>query len=182
MVSEFDSSGSLINTLHLAAPVTALTVAGGSLFVADDSGTVGQYDATTGAPINASLITGLSPDNYGLAVAGGSLFVANLDSGTIGQYDAATGAPTNASFVTGLSGPTGLAVSGGDLFVTNFYGGTVGQYDATTGAVINASLISGLDSPFGLVVTTPEPSAWVMFAIGATALLGRGLRKQRLQT
>ena len=46
----------------------ALAVLGNTLFVADDgNGAVGEYDAKTGAAINASFITGLT-DPFGLAV------------------------------------------------------------------------------------------------------------------
>jgi hypothetical protein len=65
-------------------------------------GTVGEYDAATGAAINANLVTGLS-DPFGLAVSGNTLFVADGD--TVGEYDAATGAAINASFIPTLAGP-----------------------------------------------------------------------------
>jgi hypothetical protein len=47
----------------------ALALSGNTLFAANyNSGTVGAYNAATGAPINASFITGLS-DPVGLLVA-----------------------------------------------------------------------------------------------------------------
>jgi hypothetical protein len=76
-------------------------------------GTVGEYDAVTGAAINASFITGLSFPN-GLAVAGNTLFM------TIYGYP-------------GYGGPHG----------TGTLTGLVGEYDATTGAPINANLVTG---------------------------------------
>jgi hypothetical protein len=117
-------------------------------------GTVGEYDAVTGAAINASFITGLSFPN-GLAVAGNTLFMTIYGypgyggphgtgtlTGLVGEYDATTGAPINANLVTGLSFPHDLAVSGNTLFVTDGIG-TVGAYNATTGAPINANLVTG---------------------------------------
>jgi len=49
---------------------TGIAISGNTLFVANDGpgGTVGEYNAATGAVINASLITGLRP--LGLAVVG----------------------------------------------------------------------------------------------------------------
>ena len=140
---------------------TAIAVSGNQLFVAGDvgtasgSGTVGEYDASTGATINAFFITGLNRFYYGLALSGNTLFVANLDGGggRVGAYDAATGAPINADFITGLNDPVGLALSGNHLFVANFAGSTVGEYDASTGAAINARFISGLSEPFGLALS-----------------------------
>ncbi len=81
------------------------------LFVVNNSfgsGTVGEYDATTGTLIKAHFITGLNQPQ-GLAVLGNTLFVANFGSGTVGKYDATTGAAINANFITGLNVPVGLA-------------------------------------------------------------------------
>jgi DNA-binding beta-propeller fold protein YncE len=116
---------------------------------------VSKYNATTGALINASFITGLSnlvgvPD-LGLAVSGNTLFVADA-IGFVGKYNATTGAPINASFITGLHDPVGLALLGNTLFVANFDSDTVGKYDAKTGAAINGSFITGLHVPFELAL------------------------------
>jgi hypothetical protein len=51
------------------------------------AGTVGEYNATTGATVNASLVSGLT-DPIGIALSGGNLFVDN--DGTIGEYNATT--------------------------------------------------------------------------------------------
>jgi hypothetical protein len=74
------------------------------------AGTVGEYDATTGAAINARLITGLNGPSD-LALSGNALFVATFDPGTVGAFNATTGAVTNANFITGLAGPGALAAS-----------------------------------------------------------------------
>jgi hypothetical protein len=126
-------------------------VLGDTLFVANyGDDTIGEYDATTGATINANFITGLQ-NPTGLAVLGNTLFVANQTSnsgspmfipGTVGEYNSTTGAAINVNFITGLSSPGGLAVSANSLFVVNGDVGpnldTVGEYNSTTGAVINA--------------------------------------------
>ena len=111
------------------------------------AGTVGEY-TTSGATVNASLITGLD-DPAGIAVSGGDLFVAETNIDAISEYNATTGGLINFAFVTGLSGPAGIAVSGGDLFVTSLNQGTVGEFNATTGATVNASLVTGLNRPAG---------------------------------
>jgi DNA-binding beta-propeller fold protein YncE len=85
-------------------------MSGGNLFVANfGTGTIGEYNTTTGATINASLVSGLNTP-LGIAVSGGNLFVANLSTNTIGEYNATTGATINASLVSGLSGPQGIDV------------------------------------------------------------------------
>ncbi len=118
-------------------------------------GVVGKYDATTGAAISPSFITGLNFP-VGLAVKGNTLFVANADGNTVGKYDAKTGAAISPSFITGLNAPFGLAVLGNTLFVANFGSGTVGKYDATTGAAINANFITGLNVPVGLAAKSAK--------------------------
>lgn len=112
-------------------------------------GTVGKYDVSTGATINASFISGLTNPSGIAADDSGNLFVVSF--GKIGKYNAVTGEAINESFITGLSGPIGLALDGnGNLFVANF-GGTIGKYNASTGAAINPALVS-LSHPYGVAV------------------------------
>jgi DNA-binding beta-propeller fold protein YncE len=75
-----------------------------------DIGTVGKYDASTGAVINANFITGLKKDPVALALSGNRVFVANFLSGTVSECDATTGAVINANFITGLNFPLAIAV------------------------------------------------------------------------
>ena len=88
---------------------SGLAVQDHTVFVADESGSVGKYDAATGAAINPGFITGMRFFPEGLAVQGNILFVAN-QSGTVRKYDAATGNAINANFIIGLQSPIGLAV------------------------------------------------------------------------
>jgi len=125
-------------------------VPGDIIFVTSfTDGTIGEY-TTSGATVNASLITGLS-EPYGIAVSGSNLFVTNRGSGTIGEYTT-SGATVNASLITGLHDPVGIAVSGSTLFVVNDDNGTIGEY-TTSGATVNASLVSGLNAPYGIAVS-----------------------------
>jgi hypothetical protein len=69
---------------------------------------------TSGAVVDASLISGGRNSGVGLALDGqGHLFLANNFGGTggnlIGEY-LTTGEVVNASFITGLHNPTGLAI------------------------------------------------------------------------
>ena len=80
------------------------------IFVANGgSDTIGEYDATTGAPINPALISGLNGP-LDVALSGGNLFVTNFLAGTIGEYNATTGAPRNSALVSGLNLPAGIVV------------------------------------------------------------------------
>src|SRR5208337_3220076 len=122
----------------LAMPAVAR---GDNIFETNNSaGTIGEY-TTSGATVNASLVSGLNQP-AGIAVSGSNLFVANFLGNTIGEYTT-SGATVNASLVSGLKEPAGIAVSGSNLFVTNFLGNTIGEY-TTSGATVNASLVTGL--------------------------------------
>ncbi len=70
--------------------------------------TIGEYNATTGAVVNAALVSGLSFP-FGIAAAGADLFVVNRGNNTIGEYNATTGAVVNAALVSGLDGPALIA-------------------------------------------------------------------------
>jgi hypothetical protein len=121
-----------------------------------EEGMVSEYDATTGALINANFVTGFLQPGL-LALKGNILFVPDQDTGVLGTYNARTGAAINSSFITGLS-PFGIALwpniplSRNTLFVANIGSNTVGAYDAATGATINASFITGLSNPTAIVV------------------------------
>ena len=105
----------------------------GQIFVSNTgNGTIGEFNATSGATVNAALVSGLNTPT-GIAVSGGNLFVANFgvvgngSNGSIGEFNATTGATVNAALISGLNGPTGIAVSGGNLFVANSGDVTLGN-------------------------------------------------------
>ena len=141
-----------------------IVVSGSNLFVVNETaGTIGEY-TTSGATVNATLISGLATGSgrypVGIAVSGSNLFVTKCYSGVgqdaIAEYDATTGALVNPSLISGLSNPFGIAVSGTDLFVANDAAGTIGEY-TTSGVTVNASLISGLG------VLSPNPARVAVF-------------------
>jgi hypothetical protein len=105
--------------------------------------TVGQYNATSGATINATFaLTGYS---FGLAADGNNrLFVPSFFYG-VSAYDATTGASINPQLIASPGGIDGVAVDNNNhVFVGNFNGGSVGKYDATSGTALNTLLVSGL--------------------------------------
>jgi len=133
----------------IAVSGSNLFVAYGGGFISGGSDKVGEY-TTSGAPVNASLITGLSlGNNQSIALSGSNLFTASTISSSIGEYTT-SGATVNASLITGLFNLEGVAVSGSDLFVLT--GNQIGEY-TTSGATVNASLITGLSQPLGLAVS-----------------------------
>ena len=141
--------------LVLSDDATSLFVTG--FFV----GSVGQYDATTGAAINPSLITGLTAP-IGIALSGDNLFISDSSAGTIGKYTT-SGATINAALVSGLSQPRNVAVSkdGTKLFVAESLQGAIKLYDANTGATLNDALVAGLNAPWGIALSADESSIYV---------------------
>ena len=131
----------------------ALALSGNNLYISQDYGAtnwVGEYNATTGATINAQLFTTNPAGAYGLEVVGNDLLVAGYQNGTVGEYNATTGAVINASFISGLSDPIGLAVVGNTLYVSQDEGdnpGVISTFNVTTGASIDPDFITGLNGP-----------------------------------
>jgi len=153
-VGEYTTAGDPVNdalVTGLGSPPGGLALSGGSLFVDNYfSGSIGEYDAVTGAATQAPLIRGISPGM--ISVAGGELYEVNIRSKTIAAFTTA-GATVNADLVNyGTGSPTGVAVYGGQLFLADGANGTISVYDANTGTVINPSLVSGLSSPNGIAV------------------------------
>jgi DNA-binding beta-propeller fold protein YncE len=137
-----------------AAIGTAMS--GSYLYVANTGGSghgpIGEY-TTSGATVNASLITTASNGPpFGIAVAGGNVFVANFSAGTVSEYDATTGAVKHSSLIAGLNNPVSIAVSGSTLYVGNQGSNTIGEY-TISGATIRPTLVSGLQNPQSIAVS-----------------------------
>lgn len=127
----------------LAAPESKAQV--NTLYAANIvSQMIETYDATTGALINSSFITGATRTT-GMAVdpISNTLYLADFVQNTVKAYNATTGAPMPGfTTITGLTSPGDLTVSNGVLYVTNPGAGQVRTYNAATGALDNASFIS----------------------------------------
>ncbi len=141
--------------MHLAgvvvlATLTVLPAARGQVYVANSTtGTIGEYDATTGAVINASLITGFG-DPVGLAVSGPNLYVADEGAGTIGVYTT-SGATVKAALIS-LPGVNAIAVSGPNLYATSTADfGSLWVY-TLSGAPLGAPLKANLGPPEAIAV------------------------------
>jgi hypothetical protein len=89
--------------------LNGIVVSGNNVFVASyGNGTIGEY-TTSGATVNASLISGLNHPN-GIAIIGNDLFEVNYGVGTVGEYTT-SGATINPSLISGLSSSAwGIAV------------------------------------------------------------------------
>ena len=174
-VSEYNLDGTTAHAPLITGLNTpfGLALSGNNLYVVNQgNGTVGVYNATTGAAINPSLVTGLSQNPYVLALSGSNLYVVSSGgtdfAGVVGLYNATTGIAINPSLVTGVSFPTGIAISGNNLYVPsqrNLTYGYINEYNATTGTAISVPLVSGLlHAPEGLLV-----SGNILYEANATA-------------
>jgi hypothetical protein len=169
-VSLYDATtGAVINADFIPLPNNGffmvsgtIAISGNHLFIPTRSPgftsvQVAEYDATTGAVINADFIPNQFPSF--MAVSGNNLFMP--DGTGLAEYNATTGALINANFITLTRGVNAIALLGNNLFVGSpgiVNGrGLVGEYNASTGATINANLITGLQGPYGMVVGTPIP-------------------------
>ncbi len=140
--------------LVLAVVLQSAAVSHAQVYVSNyGTGTVGKYDSSTGAAIDASFISGLSfPAGVALDQQG-HLFVLNRNAagaGRVSEYDANSGALINANLVFGLGNqPEAIALDGvGGMYVSDF-SGTIGRYSAVSGSAIN-SHFSSMIKPFGL--------------------------------
>ena len=117
------------------------------------TGTIGEYNATTGAAISVPFINGqgLSDPRELTLDANNHLFVANFFNATVGEYDAANGATINAQFVNdnqGLNNPEQVALDrvNNHLFVRDTDIGTVSEFDATNGSTIKFHFADGFSA------------------------------------
>lgn len=145
---KYTTAGAMVaSPLIPFAGAIGLAVSGNSLYTTrpQDSNKIGEYNATTGAAINATLVTGLSTPQAFTLDGLGHMYVVNDGTGTIGKYNT-DGSVVNASLVTGLVATGtfyGLVLdNSGNLYVSCFWNGVIGKYDATTGAAVNVSFLT----------------------------------------
>ena len=115
------------------------------LVSSNSSGIIGAY-TTSGATVNASLITGLNSPGS-LTLSGSDLFV-EVGGDTIGEYTTG-GASLNDAFITGLNNVHQISSFGSNIFVANGNpANAIGEY-TTAGGTVNSALISGVDVAHG---------------------------------
>jgi hypothetical protein len=133
-----------------AGDLEGIAVYGNNLYTADRySGTVGDYNVSTGQPIDTSYITLPFAGSYGIGAANGILYVTN--NSTLYAFDI-TGPPVALWTVSGLGTTAGLTITGGHVFVINGdeSNGGIAEINALTGAVESPHLVTGLYDTFGI--------------------------------
>ena len=113
-VGEYNLDGSVVNAALISGLTqpSALSVANGYLYVSSlgvgggNLGKVGEYDATTGTPINAALLSGLGGGPPEIAVVGNDLYITVAVTGgsDVAVYNATSGNVINSSLISGLGG------------------------------------------------------------------------------
>jgi hypothetical protein len=139
----------LMLLLSAAIPGTA-----GTIYVANSLSTIGEYDAVTGATINAKLVSipGALIESIALAenmtlnngsgtpVPGPKLFVADVGHAQVSVYDAATGALVNSSLVPLAPNPRAVATCGPYVFVAND-NGEIQEFNSGTNATLTLGTV-----------------------------------------
>ena len=138
VVHELDAAtGAIRGTVDVPDGVVRLALAGDQLWVTGADHTVTRIDLPTlhaGAPVEV----GNGP--IGIAVANGTVWVANGDDGTVTRLDAATGERRGPDLAVG-SGPIAVEVQGDDVWVLDQDSSEVTHLRAGTGRVVDTTAL-----------------------------------------
>jgi glutamine cyclotransferase len=129
----------------------ALAVKGNILYVTNNYGNsngdtyISEYDATSGALINANFIQFPFTGLVGLALKNNILYVSVFGGNSgiaqgVYTYNATTGALIKGPFVS-VKEPYGIAISGKTLYVVSYHDYVIYEFDAATGAKLSNSIV-----------------------------------------
>ena len=152
-VAAFDlTTGAPISSFHWTLPgspfpatVKTLTVFGNRLYVAyqpltSGTMTIGLYDATTGAVLNASFGSISASGSPPLMAATADYLLVATPSAAIRKFDAATGAVLSVNLLGGAPiHMTSLLADGSTLFTGESFADVVTEHDIATGGAIGPS-------------------------------------------
>jgi hypothetical protein len=185
-VYEYTLGGALVGTgplVTVASGDVNLAISGNTLFVGDNggSGSIGAYNATTGAALGAFSAAAPGDGNVrGLAVIGSTLYLADPTSGKVFEY-ATTGTGQTAATSFTSSGAMSLSAFNGNLYVGNLTSSasaleSLNEYSAT--GTSEGAVITGLPGEtYGSFVAVPEPATGAAI-LGLSALGIAGWRRR----
>ncbi len=155
---------------HLSSP-TAVAVNGSTLYVANSSGSVAVYNASTNAYVTTvSLPSGSSPTSLAVDAANGFVYVG--DAGTVSRIDYFNAATCNSSVTTGCSTTPSTVAVGQDPvgLVVDDAAGSLYVADAGTGGGI--SVVSLSTYTLTATISTGQPSVTGIDGVGLVQSVG----------
>ena len=113
LIGEYTLSGATVNAgLVTRMPFPwAVAISGGNLFVTQAGGlpgTIGEYNATSGATVNAALLSNATNPTSDIAASGSDIFV--VHAGAISEYTT-SGATVNSSLIPSYRDVIAIAIS-----------------------------------------------------------------------
>jgi DNA-binding beta-propeller fold protein YncE len=136
VVHELDAAtGAVLRAVAVPHGVVRLALDDGRLWVTGTESSVTPIDLATFTP---SAPAGVGGGPIGVAVAAGTVWVANGDDGTVSRLDAATGARRGPDVAVG-AGPIAVAVRGDDVWVLVQDGGALARLRAGSGRVVDTT-------------------------------------------
>jgi large repetitive protein len=166
------------NGTRVAPRDVAVSPDGKSVYVANATNTVSQYDVgadgALAAKATATVPTGERPNAIAVSPDGKSVYVANQAGGlvflgSVSQYDVGAGGALAAkapATVPAGNSPFGIAVSpnGKSVYVANTSSDNISQYDVGAGGALAAkapATVPAGNSPFGIAVSPNGKSVYV---------------------
>jgi len=190
-VLKFAASGSLLGTYTNGVSTPEGIVVGkqGKLLVVNSYAGAYRNSVTELDPADGSFTTFATGLGTPIGIAGGSdgrYYIANystannfggINPDTIQVVAPSGGVSTTWNQGGTLKGANYLVFSGDRLYVSSFANASVQIFDAANGDSLGSFLIAG-GMPFGIAVTPlPEPSTWVLWAVGVCFVLRFSLRR-----
>ena len=171
----------MIDASFFSIPLTAqgITLTGGDIFTANNSGSVSAYNASTAATVGNPLISILGGNPEMITSSGSVLYVTDSTAGTIGSYTT-TGTAISPSLVP-LTHAFGVTYFNNALYATtDDWHGTITAYDLSGHPLAGFTTISNpwTASYSGLVVL-PEPGTVGLVAMGGLAMAFGFLKRRR---
>jgi len=140
------------------------------LISSGQSGTVLEYNATTGAFVKVAASGGALQHPTGVVIGlDGNLLVADIQTNQVKRYNRTTGTFIDVFASTGLTSPQGMTIHGGALYVANFNPPhqSVQRFDATTGAN-TGQFVATPSTAFPIDVKVANNRLYVLYYSGFT--------------
>jgi len=154
-------------------PATGRPVTGAGLGYVDVFDTNGNFLQRLISKGSLNVPWGIAVAPNGFGNLGGDLLVGNFGNGEVNAFD-----PTTGAFVETLSDTSGRPIVNSGLWELKFR--TNGGSSSNPNALYFDAGINGeADGLFGYIQSTPEPSTWIMGALGILGIAASQFRRAR---